>query len=312
MVPATSPDPDDHVDRPFRAAGSDLGRTLGVVPRSARWVIPSFAAAFHGTGVSTVEPKVRALVLLRVASVDRAPYWRVQHEAAAAELGITDDEIGLVTSDEWETAPAFSDRERAAILWADRVARRLARRDAVAYREVRERFTEAELVELTAIAALAAMGDRLTNALRISPEPPIGLSPDGDPIDDELVAWSRSIADGDAGSVTVTVRDTRGRVGIEVAPAAETAAIPPVPPRVPIIDDGPELDAGVGRIFDGARELLAFVSNFARTITYVPSIARWVIPMVASIQRGGSDAALDPRLKELVILKTSTRNRCFF
>ena len=38
-------------------------------------------------------------------------------------------------SDEWETAPAFTDRERAAILWADRVARRLARRDAPAYRD---------------------------------------------------------------------------------------------------------------------------------------------------------------------------------
>ena len=82
------------------------------------------------------------------------------------------------------------------------------------------------------------------------------------------------------------------------------------PPRVPVIEAS--ADDEIGRIFDGAEELLAFVSNFARTIAHEPSIARWAIPMIASIQRGGSDAALDPRLKELVILKTSTRNRCFF
>jgi alkylhydroperoxidase family enzyme len=82
------------------------------------------------------------------------------------------------------------------------------------------------------------------------------------------------------------------------------------PPRVPVIAVAP--DAEIERIFEGAKELLAFVSNFARTIAHEPSIARWAIPMIASIQRGGSDAALDPRLKELVILKTSTRNRCFF
>jgi alkylhydroperoxidase family enzyme len=82
------------------------------------------------------------------------------------------------------------------------------------------------------------------------------------------------------------------------------------PPRVPVI--GSPADAEIERIFDGAGELLAFVSNFARTIAHEPSIARWAIPMIASIQRGGPDAALDPRLKELVILKTSTRNRCFF
>jgi alkylhydroperoxidase family enzyme len=84
-----------------------------------------------------------------------------------------------------------------------------------------------------------------------------------------------------------------------------------VPPRVAIVDDHtatPEVES----IFRGAEDLLAFVSNSARTAVHVPSIARWLIPMIASIQRGGSDAALDPRVKELAILRTSTRNRCFF
>ena len=84
-----------------------------------------------------------------------------------------------------------------------------------------------------------------------------------------------------------------------------------VPPRVPTIHDAEASDE-VARIFDGARELLAFVSNFARTAAHAPALARWVVPMIAAIQRGGPDAALDPRIKELAILKTSTLNRCFF
>ena len=84
------------------------------------------------------------------------------------------------------------------------------------------------------------------------------------------------------------------------------------PPSVPIIDGRRMPHPRCSPIFAGAEELLAFVSNFARTITHAPGIARWAIPMIASIQRGGSDAALDPRIKELAILRTSTRNRCFF
>jgi hypothetical protein len=83
------------------------------------------------------------------------------------------------------------------------------------------------------------------------------------------------------------------------------------PPRVNIISDDEASDE-VLAIFEGAKELLAFVSNYARTVTHSPGIARWAIPMIASIQRGGSDAALDPRIKELAILRTSTRTRCFF
>jgi hypothetical protein len=84
-----------------------------------------------------------------------------------------------------------------------------------------------------------------------------------------------------------------------------------VPPRVAIVEDAaapPE----VRSIFEGADELLAFISNFARTAVRAPSVARWLIPMIASIQRGGSDAALDLRIKELAILRTSTRNKCYF
>lgn len=177
------------VEIPATQPPRGLLEVLAEVPRSARWVLPALTAAFRGTDVSTLDLRLRALVLLRVAAVDRAPYWRLQLEAGAHELGISEDELVAIGSDEWEIAPVFNERERAAILWGDRVARRLARRDKRAFETVRANFSDQELVELTLVASLGAMADRMTNALRIPPEPPVGLSPGQAPTDASLEAW---------------------------------------------------------------------------------------------------------------------------
>jgi alkylhydroperoxidase family enzyme len=177
------------VERQFVDSSAGLIEVLSELPRSARWILPAWSAAFAGTDVSTLGLRLRALALLRVAAVDRAPYWRSQLEAGASALGITPDELTLVNSDEWEISPGFSERERAAILWADRVARRLARRDKKAYESVRALFTDEEFVELTLLASLGAMADRLTNALRIAPEGSVGLSPDPETDPTRLKAW---------------------------------------------------------------------------------------------------------------------------
>jgi hypothetical protein len=50
-------------------------------------------------------------------------------------------------------------------------------------------------VELTLVASLAAMADRITNALRIAPEPPVGLSPKAAAPD--LRAWRDRMFDPD-------------------------------------------------------------------------------------------------------------------
>ena len=82
--------------------------------------------------------------------------------------------------------------------------------------------------------------------------------------------------------------------------------------RLPIIEDGPDVPAEVRSVFAGAEDLLGFVSNLTRTASHATPLAKWMIPMIASIQRGGADANLDPRTKELAIIRTSTLNQCVF
>ena len=180
----------------FPAEESALARSLASSPRTARWILPALAAAFRGADDSTLEPRARALLLLRVAAVESSPYWRMQWEHAARTVGVADDQVALVVTDGWDTATSFTERERAAVRWADRVARRLAQRDVGSYDDLSAVFDADEIVEITMAAALAAMAVRITNSLRISPEAPTGLGPDEGGLDEAVFAtWSRRLFD---------------------------------------------------------------------------------------------------------------------
>jgi alkylhydroperoxidase family enzyme len=81
-------------------------------------------------------------------------------------------------------------------------------------------------------------------------------------------------------------------------------------PRLPKITDE-EASEEVSRVFDGARELLGFVSNSTRTVAHSPWVAKWLIPFTTAIQRE-SGGLLDAKTKELAIIRTSVVNTCEF
>jgi hypothetical protein len=79
-------------------------------------------------------------------------------------------------------------------------------------------------------------------------------------------------------------------------------------PRLPkIMDD--EASEELKQIFDGAREMLGFVSNSTRTIAHSPWVAKWLIPFAVAVQRE-SGGVLDAQTKELAIIRTSVVNKC--
>lgn len=66
----------------------------------------------------------------------------------------------------------------------------------------------------------------------------------------------------------------------------------------------------VQAVFEGARQLLGRVSNLFRTLAHSPSEAKWLLPFLVTAQREGPGTVLDPRLRELAIVKTSLLNGC--
>ena len=81
-------------------------------------------------------------------------------------------------------------------------------------------------------------------------------------------------------------------------------------PRLPKITDE-EASEEVKKVFDGARDLLGFVSNSTRTVAHSPWVARWLIPFTTAVQRE-SGGVLDAKTKELAIIRTSVVNTCDF
>ena len=153
------------------------GRMLGGVPSAVRmWAnIPHLGKLFlpfyislvyEGVG-SGLPSALKALVLVRTSHENEARYSLGHRTAFALTAGVSSDTLELLASSEGTAASRFPPRERAALAWTEHVARNTAKKRNDVYAEVRRHFTDAEIVELTGLCALANKTDRIENALRL-------------------------------------------------------------------------------------------------------------------------------------------------
>jgi len=117
---------------------------------------------------SGLEPALVHLVKLRASQLNGCAYCVDMHTKDARAAGETEQRLYAVPV--WRETPFFTPRERAALAWTDAVTE-LARTgvpDGV-YEEVRARFSEEELVNLT-MAVVAINGwNRLAVSFRTEP-----------------------------------------------------------------------------------------------------------------------------------------------
>ena len=114
---------------------------------------------------SGLEHSTLELVKIRASQINGCAYCLDMHTKDARALGETEQRIYALSA--WRETPFFSDRERAALDWAEAVTRVSVDQvpDPV-YEAVRRHFTEAELVALT-FALVAINGwNRLAIAFR--------------------------------------------------------------------------------------------------------------------------------------------------
>ena len=82
-------------------------------------------------------------------------------------LGITEDHVAAIGSDDYMDSPLLSPREKATVLWAEHVTRNTAKlRDDIA-EEVQRHFTDAEFVELTFVISYFNMRNRYHDSLKL-------------------------------------------------------------------------------------------------------------------------------------------------
>jgi AhpD family alkylhydroperoxidase len=118
---------------------------------------------------SGLEHSLLELVKLRASQVNGCAYCVDMHTKDARAAGESEQRLYAVSV--WREAPFFSGRERAALAWTEALT--LVSEKGVPddlYTEVREHFSERELVDLT-LAVVAING---WNRLAISFRPPVG------------------------------------------------------------------------------------------------------------------------------------------
>jgi alkylhydroperoxidase family enzyme len=83
-------------------------------------------------------------------------------------VGVTDEQIAALTF--YERSPLFDEREKAVIRFADQVTRAAATVRDADLQALRAFLSEAEIVELTLVIAVANFTNRMNDALRAEPD----------------------------------------------------------------------------------------------------------------------------------------------
>ena len=117
---------------------------------------------------SGLEPALLKLVKLRASQINGCAFCIDMHTKDARADGETEQRLYALTA--WRETPFFTDRERAALAWTEAVTliNETHAPDDV-YDEVRQRFTEEELVNLTMTVVTINGWNRLMIGFRAVP-----------------------------------------------------------------------------------------------------------------------------------------------
>ena len=135
-------------------------------PVASAW-FDLFNAARWKTKISG---RLREIVIIRIAYMNRAQYCLVQH---IPELALADD-MTLAECDalaDWRATSLFSESERAALAFTDAMTRDIRVPDDV-FADLRRHFDERQIVELSVLIGAYNMHTRVQEALQLDREKP--------------------------------------------------------------------------------------------------------------------------------------------
>jgi AhpD family alkylhydroperoxidase len=151
--------------------GGDPGAivaTLAHVPEMLEAAMPFLTAVL---GPSSLSPRLKEIVILRTSSLLQCRYCIQSHSVTALDTGLSRDEVlalrGTLPLDTY-----FSDeREQALLEWIDCVARGRGIVPAPVTAQLALRFSDAEVVEITLVAATTIMLNRYCTSLSLPSAP---------------------------------------------------------------------------------------------------------------------------------------------
>ena len=118
----------------------------------------------HGS----VEAKYKELAYLKTAQINGCEYCFRAHSASGRKNGVTDEQIQTLAF--FQRSPAFDEKEKAVLLWAERVTRGASAVRSAAMDQLRQYFSDDQIVELTLTVSIANFTNRFNDALQTTPD----------------------------------------------------------------------------------------------------------------------------------------------
>lgn len=141
----------------------------GIIPEMAT----GMAAVSHALRKSGIEPELLEMIKVRISQINGCAFCVQYHLNDARKLNVAPAKLDLLAA--WREAGIYSEREVAALDWAERVTLLAAHHiDEDAYARVSAHFTEREVAFLTTAIGQINFWNRVAAPLRFAPPIPSG------------------------------------------------------------------------------------------------------------------------------------------
>ena len=154
----------DSLSRKFGSMPNIFG-TLAHRPKVLKSFLDLYGAIMNE---GTVEARFKELAYLKTSITNGCQYCFKAHASSGKKAGITDDEIQDLVF--FQRSSKFSDKDKAVLLFAERVTRGASAIRDGAIEEIKKHFSEDQVVELTTVIAVANFTNRFNDALQLNPD----------------------------------------------------------------------------------------------------------------------------------------------
>jgi len=117
---------------------------------------------------SPIEARLRSLVQVRISQINWCLFCVDLNGAAGLKRGVAPEQLAAL--ERFEDSPVFSEREKAALAYAETVTRSDRRTDEVLFERLRRHFDDDAIVEFTALVAYQNLSSKFNAALGVAPQ----------------------------------------------------------------------------------------------------------------------------------------------
>ena len=151
-----------------RRYGAELesARLWGRIPRAFLALTLLYRALDRNS--SPVEPALRSLLTVRVSQINWCEFCVDLNSAAALERHVAENKLDALK--DFAHSPLFSEREKAALAYAETMTRSSGKADETLIAKLKRHFDEDAVIELTALIAFQNLSSKFNAALGVPPQ----------------------------------------------------------------------------------------------------------------------------------------------